>query len=85
MMPVVLTFEAIMVELAAMKISMVFSFETVVIVFIINVVVIMAVPGGIRIVGVSRIGVFVDAYLHMYLGAGGIHRQGTHDDDSENH
>lgn len=64
--PVVI--EVIMVA----EIMPVFPVEAGVIMFIIDPVVIVSMPCGIRIIAISRIRLFVDANLHVHLGAGGI-------------
>lgn len=74
--PVVI--EVIMVA----EIMPVFSVEAGVIMLIIDPVVVVSMPCGIRIIGISRIGLFVDANLHMHLGAGGIDGERPGDDHS---
>ena len=61
-MMMVLTLITIMVEMGiVVEITLVFAVEPVMIVVIISPVAIMSVPCGIRIIRISRIGLFVDA------------------------
>ena len=60
-MMMVLTLITIMVEMGiVVEITLVFAVEPVMIVVIISPVAIMSVPCGIRIIRISRIGLFVD-------------------------
>lgn len=75
--PVVI--EVIMVA----EVMPVFSVEPVMIMFIIDPVAIVPMPCGIGIIGISRIGLFVDANLHVHLGAGGIDGERPCNDHSQ--
>jgi hypothetical protein len=57
------------------EIGFVFAIEPVVIVFIIDTVAIMPMPGRIRIVSIAGIGILVDAHVYAGLGAGAIKSQ----------
>ena len=73
----------VVIKVAIMcKIGPVFSMESFVIMFIIDMVAIVSVPCGIRIIGISRVGLFVDANLHVHLGAGGIYGERPGNDHS---
>jgi hypothetical protein len=81
MVPMRLFFKAIMVKMTPVsEICMVLPIEPGVIVFVISTVVIVAAPCRIAIIGISRIGGFVDTDLHMNLCAGRIDRQRSSDD-----
>jgi hypothetical protein len=69
-------FPVVMVEPAmAHEIRPMFPVEPVVVVIVIDPVAIMSMPGRIGIVGISGVGRFVDPYIYMHLGAGGVHGQ----------
>jgi hypothetical protein len=81
-MPVVLAFVPIMVELTATEVSAMFSFEAMMIVFVVYPVPVVAMPFGVSIVGITRVASFkVDTYMH--LGAGRLNGHGTGDDHSD--
>ena len=84
LMPVILAFIPVVIELPAMKIGAVFSFKPIVIVVIISAVTIMSVPCRIAIIGVSGISPFVDTDAHVNLGAGGTCHQGACHDEGQN-
>ena len=81
MMPMRLAFKAVMVKMTPVcEVSMVFPIEPGMIMFVIGAVVIVAMPGWIAIIRISRIDGFVDADLHMNLCTGRIDRQRGRDD-----
>lgn len=66
-----LTIPPVVIEVAIMReIGLVFSVEPVMIMLVINLVTVMSVPGGISVVAVSRICLFVDTNGYVHLGAG---------------
>ena len=76
MVPMRFTFKAVMVKMTPVcEVSMVFPIEPGMIVVIIGTVVIVAMPGWIVIVRISRIDGFVDADLYTDLCTGRIDRQ----------
>jgi hypothetical protein len=82
-MPVVLPFVTIVVELTAAEVGSMFSFEAMMIVFVVDPVPVVAMPFGISIVGIARVASFkVDTYMH--LGAGRLNGHGAGDDHSDN-
>jgi hypothetical protein len=75
-MPVILAFETVMVEPAIAEVGTMFPLEACMIVRIVGVITIVAMPGGIAIVGVTGIISFkVDAYMN--LGAGRLNGERT--------
>lgn len=60
--------KTVMVEASSGKISLVFSFESGVIMGIVNMVMIMSAPRGVGVIGMSRIMPFKKAYAHLDLG-----------------
>jgi len=78
-MPMVLAFETFVVEFTATEVGATFPFESMMIVFVVGPVMIMAMPSGISIIGVTRIVSFkVDAYTN--LGAGRLNGKRTGED-----
>ena len=64
----IFTLKTVMVEASSGKINPVFSFESGLIMGIVSTVTIMAVPGRIGIIGISRVMSFIEAYAHVDLG-----------------
>jgi hypothetical protein len=56
------------VEAPSGKISLVFSFESAVIMVIVGMIMVMPVPGGVSVIGMSRVMSFKKAYAHLDLG-----------------
>jgi hypothetical protein len=67
-MPMAFTLITVVVEAPSGKISLVFSFECRLIMGIVNMVMIMAAPGGISVIGMSRVMSFKESYSHLDLG-----------------
>jgi hypothetical protein len=64
--PVLFAFETVMVELSSTEIGPVPTFEAAVVVFVVNAVAIVAMPGRIGIIGITRVFSFkVDGYLNL--------------------
>jgi hypothetical protein len=81
---VMFTIVAIVVEVAAVEIGTMFSFETGVIVLIISVVTIVAMPFWIRIISVARVIPVGDSYMN--LGACRLyHQRGGNDHGEKKH
>jgi hypothetical protein len=77
--PVPFAFETVMVELSSTKIGPVPTFEATVIVFVVNAVAIVALPGRIGIIGITRIVPFkVDGYLNLRFGRSSHKATGYH-------
>ena len=81
-MPVVLAFVPIMIELAAMEVTVMFPFEAMMPVFVIDSVTDVSMPCGITIISIAGI-ISFKRNTYMYLGAGGLNGQRTGDDYSE--
>jgi hypothetical protein len=67
-MPMIFPLETFMVEAASDEISPVFSFESGLIMGIVSLVAIMPVPGGIGVIGISRVMSFIEVHVHVDLG-----------------
>jgi len=81
--PVILAFETVMVEFPSAKIAPVPAFETAVIVFIVIPVAIVAMPGRISIISITRI-VPLKINRHMNLRFSGSSNKATGDDHHYN-
>lgn len=79
--PMIFAFKTVVIEGASVEISSVSSLEPGVIVFIINVVAIMSVPGRIGIIGVSRISRFK---VYADLGRGRMNGKAAGYDQTKN-
>jgi hypothetical protein len=83
--PVAFAFVAIVIEATAGKIWPVLSFKSGVIMFVVDTIAVMTMPGRIGIIGIAGIIPFqAKVYIHMNLGVGGISREATRDDQGEN-
>ena len=60
--------KTVMVEASSGKISLVFSFESGVIMGIVSMVMIMSAPRGVGVIGMSRIMPFIETYTDVDLG-----------------
>jgi|HubBroStandDraft_1064217.scaffolds.fasta_scaffold19275_2 hypothetical protein len=67
-MPMIFALKTFMIEAPSGKINPVFSFESGLVMGIVNLVTIMPVPGRIRVVGISRVMSFVEIHIHVDLG-----------------
>jgi hypothetical protein len=67
-MPVIFALKSFMIEAPSGEINPVFSFESWLIMGIVNLVTIMPAPGGIRVVGISRVMSFIEFHIHVDLG-----------------
>ena len=76
----IFTFETFMVEAPSGKIIPVFSFESGLIVGIVSLVAIVPVPGGISVVGISRVMFFIEIHVYVDLGIRGISDKTSCDD-----
>jgi hypothetical protein len=77
--PMLFAFETVMVELPSAEIRPVPTFEAAVIVFVVNAVAIVAMPGRVGIISITRIVSFeVDGYLNLRFGRSSHKATGDH-------